>query len=179
MTYRRMLWELALDNHGFVTTQDARDLGVPAVELSKLGSRGGLRHVAYGLYRFDDVPSSVVDQFHEAVLRVGDGAHLTRDAVLALHDLALVNPRRTRVGLRRRSEARLPDWIEVVRENLPDGDLTVYDGIPSATVARALIDCRTIVMRDRLLEALDEASRQGLVLRSDRRRVAEALEADL
>ena len=176
--YRRTLWEFALDNHGFVTTDDARSLGVPAVELRKIAARGGLHHVAYGVYRFDDAPNSRFDEYHEAVLRVGEGAHLTHDAVLALHELALVNPRRVRVGLGRRSKAQLPDWIELVRQDVPDGDLTTFEGIPSTTVARALIDCRGIVMRDRLLEALDEAARRGLVRRRDRGRVEAAIKDD-
>lgn len=175
MTYRHVLYGFALDNHGYVTTGDARELGVPPGELSKLAARSGLTNVGYGLYRFDEAPGSPHDQYHEAVLRVGEGAHLTRDAVLALHDLALVNPRRIRVGLPRRTEAQLPAWIEVVREDIPTEDLTSYDRIPSTTVARALIDCQGMVMRDRLLEALDDAVRRGLVRRRDRGRVESAI----
>lgn len=178
MTYRHLLWESALDNYGYVTTRDARDLGVPPGELSKLAARTGLSSISYGVYRFDDAPRSPQDEYCEAVLRVGEGAHLTRDAVLALHDLALVNPRRVRVGLPRRTEAQLPEWIEVVREDIPAEDLTSYDRIPSTTVARALIDCRGIVMRDRLLEALAVATQRGLVRRRDRSRVEDAIQGD-
>lgn len=173
--YRRDLWQFALGNYGYVTTADAASLGVPAVELRKLAARGGLHRVAYGIYRFDDVPSTPADQFFEAVLRVGEGAHLTRDAVLALHDLAQVNPGRIRVGLPRRTKTQLPAWIEVVPERLPPDDLTVYEGIPSATLARAIIDCRETVMRDRLSEAVDDALRRGLLGRRDRRRIEDAL----
>lgn len=173
--YRRQLWERALGNYGFVTTSDAEELGVPAVELRKLAARGGLTHIAYGIYRFDDAPADPNGQLYEAVLRVGPDAHLTGDAVLALHDLALVNPRRIRVGLPRRTKARLPDWIEVLRQDLPPEDLTVYEGIPSATVARALIDSRGAVMGERLREALEDATRRGLVTRRERRRVEAAL----
>lgn len=176
MTYRNVLWEFALDNHGYVTTRDARELGVPQVELAKLAARVKLVNVSYGVYRFEDAPSSPWDQYHEAVLRVGEGAYLTRDAVLSLHDLALVNPRRIRVGLPRRNRSKLPGWIEVVREDIPAAELTTYDRIPSVTVARALIDCREIVMTDRLLEALDDAINRGLVRHRDRSRVEAALE---
>lgn len=175
MTYRGQLWDFALDNHGYVTTRDAQSLGVPPGELAKLAARTGLTSISYGVYRFDDAPHSPHDEFYEAVLRVGEGAHLTRDAVLAMHGLALVNPQRIRVGLPRRTEARLPDWIEVVREDVPDEDLTTYGRIPSTTVARALIDCRGIVMRERLIDALDDAVARGLVRRRDRGRVDVAL----
>jgi hypothetical protein len=104
-----------------------------------MAARGGLSNVGYGIYRFDDAPHSPHDEYHAAVLRVGEGAHLTRDAVLALHDLALVDPRRIRVGLPRRTEAQLPDWLQVVREDDPVEDLTTYDRIPSHLDAESSI----------------------------------------
>lgn len=99
----------------------------------------------------------------EAVLRVGPDAYLTHDAVLAFHELAQVNPRLIRVGTPHRVRARMPDFIEVVREQVDPADLTTYQGVPSASVARALIDCRDIVMRDRLLDAVAAAKRTGLL----------------
>lgn len=166
-TYRRRLFDRALDRYGFVTTEDAVALGVPPVELRKITRRGGLQHVAYGLYRFDDVPATPNDQFMEAVLRVGPGAHLTGDAVLDLHGLGLVNPRQIRVGTPKRARPKLPHRIKVVREALPPEDLTVYEGIPSATVARALRDCRTTIMGERLIDAVRDAERRGLVRRHE------------
>lgn len=174
-TYRRRLFDHALDHYGFVTTGDAAKLGVPAVELRKIARRGGVRHVAYGLYRFEDVPPTPEDEFMEAVLRVGPGAYLTGDAVLDLHGLGLVNPRRIRVGTAKRARPKLPARIEVVRAALPPEDMTTYEGIPSATVARALRDCRHTIMGERLIDAVREAERRGLV----RRREARALLAEL
>ena len=40
-TYRRRLRDRALDQYGYVTTRDAADVGVPAVELRKIAQRGG------------------------------------------------------------------------------------------------------------------------------------------
>lgn len=176
-TYRRRLYDQALDQYGYVTTRDAEKLGVPTVELRKIAHRGGVKHVAYGLYRFDDVPSTTRDQYMEAVLRVGPEAYLTHDAVLALHDLGLVNPRRIRVGTPRRARPRLPEYIEVVRRRLGPDELTVYEGIPSATVARALLDCRGLVMGERLVDAAREAARRGLLRRSQADRILTELGA--
>ncbi|MBI2169851.1 MAG: type IV toxin-antitoxin system AbiEi family antitoxin domain-containing protein [Actinobacteria bacterium] len=176
-TYRRQLHERALDQYGYVTTRDAEDLGVPAVELRKITHRGGVDHVAYGLYRFEDVPRTGRDQFMEAVLRVGPEAYLTHDAVLALHDLGLVNPRRIRVGTPRRARPRLPQYIEVVRRRLDPHELTVYEGIASATVARALLDCRGLTMGERLVDAAREAARRGLLRRSEADQVLSELGA--
>jgi predicted transcriptional regulator of viral defense system len=108
----------------------------------------------------------------EAVLAVGRDAFLYADAVLALHDLALVNPARTRVGTPHRvRKGTLSPTIEVVRVSLPPEDLEVYEHIPTTTVARALLDCVGIVMTDRLLEAAADAADRGLLRRQDRDRV--------
>jgi predicted transcriptional regulator of viral defense system len=166
-TYRRRARELAMGQYGYFTTDEARDLGIPVVELAKLSAREQVRHVAYGLYRFDDVPVTEYDQYFEAVARVGKDAFLTGDSVLALHDLALVNPRRRRIGTTRRVRAKLPDWIDVVREEVDPDSLTTYFMIPSVTVAHAIRSCQGKVMTERLLQAVDDALAEGLVSESE------------
>ena len=175
-TYRRRLWDRALDQYGYVTTRDAADVGVPAVELRKIAQRGGVDHVAYGLYRFDDVPRSGRDQYMEAVLRVGPDAYLTHDAVVALYDLGLVNPQRIRVGTARRTRPRLPAFVEIIHRQLDPKDLTDHEGIPCTTVARALLDCRDLLSHSELITAAQEAVDRGLLLRRERNDLIEALE---
>ncbi len=112
----------------------------------------------------------------EAVLAVGEGAFLMADAVLALHDLALVNPTRLRVGTPRRVRITVPPTIEIIRAQVPPDDLTIYEAIPSTTVARALVDCIGIVMSERLIDAANEAADRGLLRRSEAGRVLQQLE---
>lgn len=162
-TYRRRLYERALDRYGYVTTHDARELGVPTVELRKLAARGGLERVGHGVYRFLDVPRTSLDEYMENVLIVGGQAHLTGESVLALHDLAFVNPPCIRVGTASRVRPTLPATVEVVRQSVPTEDLTEYEGIPAVTIARALRDCSGSIPFDRLLAAIDEAERRGLL----------------
>lgn len=176
-TYRRRLYERALDQYGYVTTGDADEIGVPPGELRKLSQRGGLEHVWYGLYRFEDIPRTGRDQFMEAVLLAGPDAYLQADAVLALHDLALANPRRIRVATPRRNRRRLPDFLTVERRSLPADERTLYEGIPATTIARALLDCRGAIMDERLIEAAKEAARTGLLRRRDAQRVLSDLGA--
>jgi len=176
VTNRRRLREAA--NRGFVTPGIAEGAGVPQIEVRKLASRGWLDHVARGVYRFADLVDNERAQFYEAVLSVGPDAYLTRDAVLAFHDLALVNPRRIRVGTKRRVRRQLPDYIEVVREDLPATDLTTYDGLASATVERALRDCIGTVMTDRLVDAAQHARDEGLIRRREQEGFLDELGAD-
>jgi hypothetical protein len=149
------------------------DLLLPVLlELRKLAQRGGLRHVARGIYRFDEVPVTGHDQFMEAVLTVGPGAHLTRDTILSLHNLGLVNPSKIRVGTDRRVRGQRPAFVDVARVPAGTEDVTTCEGIPSTTIERALLDCRGIVMGQRLVAAARTASpqcrrRRGVSPRSD------------
>jgi len=177
LTYRGMLREVALDQYGYVTSRDARRLGIPVTELPKLAARGGVRRVGWGLYRFDDIPMTPRDQYMEAVLLGGAGAVLSHDAVLALHRLALVNPRTIRVTAPARNRRALPGHVTLVRRALGPTDATIYEGLPATTVARALIDCIPLVRRDRLVDAANEARAEGLLTRSEHRRVLGELRA--
>lgn len=175
-TYRRRLHERALDQYGYVTTRDADDLGVPAVELRKLHLRGGLEHIGHRLYRFEDIPPTPNDEFMEAVLRVGEDAVLAGDAVLALHDLGRAHPRRVRVATPRRVRRRLPPFIEVEQRDVPPAKRTTYEGIPAMTVAEAIRDCRGLLMPERLIDAVVEAVRAGLIRKAEATRLVEELE---
>ena len=160
--YRDVVREVAFDNYGYVTTKAAVEAGVPAVELPKLAARGGLENVAYGLYRVPDVPPTRYDQFAEALLRVGDGAYLHGESVLALFGLADVNPRRIRVAVRRRARPKLPAFVELTQVR---GDVrtTYYEGLESQTVAEALLECRGRIEIGRLLAAAEQARVEGLL----------------
>ncbi len=175
-TNRRNLHERALEQYGFVTTRDARELGITKNAFDQLVHRGGLTRVAFGVYRFDDIPVTGRDGYMEAVLTVGRDAFLIADAVLSLHDLALVNPTRIRVGTPHRVRVTTPPTIKVVwTTRVPPEDLTVYEGIPCTTVARALVDCIGIVMRERLIEAARDAAMRGLLRRNETARVLEQM----
>lgn len=170
-TYRSQLREHALRQHGYVTPRDARELGIPPVELRKIAARGGLHKRGWGVYRFDDMPVSDSAPYMEAVLLVGDGAHIVGMSVLAFHDLAHVNPGVIHVSSPRRVRVTLPKTIELVACGANDHELTTYDGVPATTVARAIRDVRKIVMRSRLADAVDEAKARGLVRAAEARRL--------
>lgn len=173
-SYRQVLREIAVDNYGFVTTWQAVEAGVPAIELPKLAARGGLENVAYGLYRVTDVPVSAFDQFAEALLCGGKGAYLYADTVLALLELAEVNPRTLRIAVNRRARPKLPPYIELV--HVQAGERTTrYEGLEAQPVAEAILASRGRIETERLREAAKQARAEGLLTMTERRRVGEAL----
>lgn len=179
-TYRDQLWDLATGQYGYVTTSDATELGVPSVALRRLAARGSLRRISRGLYRFTDFPVSELDGYMEAVLWVGPDAVLSHDAVLALHDLAFANPSTIRVTTPHRvRKTRQRRDISIVQAEIPPNEGTRYAGIPSTTVARALLDSRPLIMRGRLVEAADEARQRGLLLSDEYHEVTHGLRVEL
>jgi predicted transcriptional regulator of viral defense system len=162
------LFEIAVAQHGFVTSRDAESLGLAHTYLGTMYARGTLERSARGVYRFPQLPVTRAMPFMEAALWVGRDAVLSHDAVLSLHELASANPRVLRVTTPwrvRRSDP--PAAIEVVRRRLPDADVTVHEGIPTTTVARALRDSRGLVMPHRLVKAAEDARARGLIRRSE------------
>lgn len=176
-TYRSELRACAVEQHGYVTMRDVERLGVPHGVLSRLVERRRLVPVVSGLYRLDRAPQTRRDSFAEAVLRVGRDAVLSHDAVLALHRLTDREPDRVRVSTPHPVPRRLPGHVEAVRRRVGAQDRTTYDGIPSTTVTRALLDSRLLVAAGLLTEAADRAVERGLLLRRERHAVLDALEA--
>lgn len=174
VTYREIVREIAFDSYGYVTTKEAVKAGVPAVELPKLAARGGLDHVAYGLYRVPDVPATAYDQFAEALLRVGEGAYLHGESVLALFGLADVNPRHIKVAIGRRARPELPSFVELTHVK-NDARTTTYEGLKAQPVAEAILECRGRIETERLQEAARQARKDGLLTTSEWQRVRKGL----
>jgi len=160
---RARLYDWAVGQCGFITSRDAVELGVDRNRLYRMSLWSGLTRVGHGIYRFDGVPPTSKDEYMEAVLRVGRDAFLQGESVLALHSLALVNPRVIHVGVPRRVRRRLPANIELQERYLPAEDLTRYDGILCTTVYRALLDCASHLMMERLVDSALQALDEGLI----------------
>jgi len=172
--YRDVVREIALDHYGYVTTREAVKAGVPAVELPKLAARGGLRNVAYGLYRVPDVPPTRYDQFAEALLRVGKGAYLHGESVLALFGLADVNPRQIKVAIPRRARSKLPPFVDLTQVKTRVAT-TLYESLEAQPVADAILECRGHIETERLLDAAKQARAEGLLTTAEWQRVGKGL----
>lgn len=174
LKYRDIVREIAFDQYGYVTTADAVEAGVPVVELPKLAARGGLEHVAYGLYRVPEVPPTRFDQFAEALLRGGAGAYLHGESVLALFGLADVNLRQIKIATRRRARPRLPTFVKLTHVR---GDMrtTHYEGLESQILADALLECRGRIESERLLAAAKQGRAEGLLTTAEWQQVTKGI----
>ena len=157
-----IIYDYAADRYGLITSREARELGIPNVELVKLAHRGRLRRLGHGVYKIVQYTPTTNDKYAEAVALVGYGAALFGESVLAMHDLALVNPVVVYIAVRNRVRKKLPAYIKIT---CPDiiFDPVEYEGIPSQSVFEAIMACKNTVMSDRLFEAVGIAENQGLV----------------
>ena len=100
--------------------------------------------------------------YAEAVALVGKEAFVYGVSVLAMHNLALVNPSKVHVATNARLRKCLPEWVEIVRPKA-----TVkrddFNGIRSQSVADAIVTCKNSLMRERLVSAVIDAKRKGLI----------------
>lgn len=96
------LYEVAVDSYGLITSSEAKELGVKPVEMKRYAGTGRLERRGRGVYRLVRWVPTLYDGFAEAVALVGPDAYSHGDAVLALLELAMANPRTVAVASPRR-----------------------------------------------------------------------------
>ncbi len=134
---------LAAERNGYVTTRDARDIGVDPVQLRILAGRGRLERVGRGVYRVSVLPRGEHDDLAAAVAwTLGRGA-ISHESALALHALADVNPSRIHLTVPRDNHPRAAgaQLYRLHRRDLPATDITSVGGILVTKVARTIKDC--------------------------------------
>lgn len=162
MTLYDQVCEQAIGNYGLITTKEAESIGVRRKDICEWVKRGRLTRLGHGVYRIEHYLPTEYDRYAEAVLLVGKDAALWGESVLAMHNLAMVNPLRVQVATGRRVRKSLPKWIEVVK--MPgSGGVEVFEGINCQNLASVILECRGKLMTERLQAAIEDAARRGLL----------------
>ncbi len=180
MTVREALWNVALDQYGYVTLRDAEALDVDEHAVRMLVARRQLQRVAHGVYRFPQLPATARDPYMLAVLWTGtDTASLSHDTALAVRELCDINPDRIHVTVPRTRRIRRAggDLYVLHHEDLADEQREWWEQIPTVTVATAIGQCvRSGVPSYLLRQALENGRRDGLLNRPEAESLAAALE---
>ncbi len=156
------IYDIAIDNYGLVTVAQAREMNVTSVELRRWCLNGRLERRGQGVYKLVHWVPTPYDSFAEALALVGEGSYLRGESVLAMHDLALVDPRAIQVATPKRVRRSLPSWVDTAPANEAD-KTTFYEGIRSQRMADAIKECRKSVMPERLAEAAKQTRCEWLV----------------
>jgi predicted transcriptional regulator of viral defense system len=165
------LFELATEQYGYVTAEQAVELGFAKSRLPQMAERGVAERVERGLYRFPTLPRTALDQYMQAVLWP-HRAHgvISHASALALHDLCDVNPAHiditVPVGYR---VTRVPPSVyRLHHRTLRTVDIARHEGIPVVTPRRAILDGIEVHIRHGLIEqAIETARRRGSITRAE------------
>jgi predicted transcriptional regulator of viral defense system len=136
-----ILHDHAVEQHGYVTTRDAVELGVNPLRLDVMTDRGVVERVSRGVFRFPDVPAGPLDQYVAAVLwPLEVRGVLSHATALDLHGLCDINPSRIDVTVPPgfRTTRTPPPVMRLHREALPEEEITWHEGIPIVDVYRAI-----------------------------------------
>ena len=143
MNVRDRVFERAAEQHGYITTRDARDLGIDPTQLRLMAARGRLERVGRGVYRVPLLPRTQHDDLAEAVAWTLGRGVVSDESALVLHNLSDVSPSRIHLTVPRDNHPRAVggEFYLLRRRDLAPADVTEHDGIPVTTVARTIRDC--------------------------------------
>ncbi|MGH3968414.1 MAG: type IV toxin-antitoxin system AbiEi family antitoxin domain-containing protein [Mycobacterium sp.] len=181
MTKLERLREVALDQHGFVTTAQALEEGVSHAEMSTMVARDRLERIVHGVYRVPQVAETEFDQYQLAVLWTGAAeACLSHDTALSAWEVSDINPDGIHLTVaRHRRIRRAGGGLYVVHhQDLHASQVTWWQGMPTTNVPTAIAQCIASGVPTYLIrQALDRAGRTSLLLTADAEQLARALEA--
>jgi predicted transcriptional regulator of viral defense system len=156
---------VANERYGFVTTDDARDLGVNPMNLVRMAERGQLERRGTGLYRFPLIPTSRLDAYMEATLWPrGVRAVLSHETALDLYELSDVHPDKTHITVPRAHRIRraAPPAYQIHHENLEPEQITLHEGIAIVTPAHAIRQASEAHLGAALIgQAIDHGEQSG------------------
>lgn len=161
--YWEALMDVAVDNGGYVTPALVAPLGIPAVELRKMVSRGTLESAGHGVYRVPSLPLDRYDEFILARFWAAGRGVISHDSALLVHDLCDINP--TRVHLTIPTSYRISraggDRYEVHHADLEVRHVTQLDAVVLTTIRRTLADVAGSVPAYLVRQAVEAARQRG------------------
>jgi len=180
VTALERLREVALDQHGLVTTAQALDVGVRHASLSMMVRRGRLERVAYGVYRVPQVPVTPQVPYMEAVLWTGVAeACLSHETALDVYAISDINPTRLHVTVSRSRRLRRAGGERYVvhYEDLAPSQIGWWEQVPTVTPTVAVEQCIRYGTPTYLLrQALERGPRDGKLRADDAARLTHLLE---
>lgn len=156
------IWKLVEAQHGVVSREQLLEKGITSEAIDHRLRRGRLHTLHRGIYAVGRPHVSRRGGWIAAVLACGPGATLSFGSAAALWGIERENSR-TEVSVPRTRRVRV-SGVKVHRPRYFDlGDVRIVERIPVTDPIRTLIDLASRLSEQRLVRAVNEADRRGLV----------------
>lgn len=167
------LWRLAARQHGVIARTQLLDAGLSESAIRHRLRKGRLHLILPGVYAVGRAQLGRRGRLLAAVLSCGRGAVLSHASAGALWGICAAAAA-IEVTLPAERHVERPGVRVHRTAHMPDGDLTVHDGIPLTAPVRTLIDLGQRLSRAELEAAVNAADKLGL---TDSERLRDALAA--
>lgn len=159
------LYQIAEDQAGYFSLQQARQLGLQRNQVYRDIERGKFIKAGYGVYRFVQFPASNFEEIHRAVLSAGKNAVVGFQSALYVYELSDIIPDEIHLILPP-TASRRRGGIRVHTTQLEPDDITSFEGLPITTVAKSIIDCAFANVGDEEVRlAILQSLRRGMTTR--------------
>jgi predicted transcriptional regulator of viral defense system len=167
------LYQIAEDQAGYFTTQQAHEAGYSGERLSDLTARGQFKRIYRGIYRLPHFPTTRFEDLQVDSLRTGQDSVISHESALAVYELSDILPVTTHIIIPR-TGSRRREGIQLHTHTLQDDEITKREGLRVTTVERTIAD--VIVSGysyQHVQQAIQEALQRGLTTESKLRKQAE------
>ena len=152
MTSYEKIWDTAEDNHGVITSAQAKRLGVKPAALVSMATNRKLIRIGQGVYKLSHHAPGPYDEYAQAVAMAGDTAFVRGASALMMRGLIPFDPGQFYLGVARRTRRKLPSGYDVKFVASPE--IEFIEGIAVERVEAAVEDARKCgaVDVDRLMD---------------------------
>ena len=161
------LYEIAENQAGYFTAQQAHSAGFSKERISYYVTTGRFSRVQRGIYRLVQFPGSPYEDLFVAWLKTGLDAVISHESALYLYKLSDVLPIEVHV-IMPRTGSRRRKGIRLHTNRLDPGDVTRREGLPVTNPTRTIIDVAfSGTAEEQIAKAVHDAIRQGLTSRDE------------
>ena len=167
------LYQIAEDQAGHFTTQQAHKAGYSLERLSDLTMRGQFIRIEQGVYRLTHFPATRFEDLHIASLKTGPASIISHESALAVFELSDVLPTTVHVIIPK-TGSRRRKGVQFHTPKLREDEITQREGLQVTTVERTIADViLSGVSRQHIQQAIQEALQRGLTTEKKLRKQAE------
>ena len=156
------LYQIAEDQAGYFTTQQAHKAGYSLERLSDLTMRGQFIRIEQGVYRLTHFPATLFEDLHIASLKTGPSSVISHESALAVFELSDILPTAVHVIIPK-TGSRRRKGVQFHTPKLQEDEISQREGLRVTRVERTIAD---VILRgvsyQHIRQAIQEALQRGL-----------------